>query len=181
MPMKILILILCCQLSIGVIAQMYQIKSGKIVFDSNAPQEDIHAESKSLTGLMDLTANNFAFAIDINTFKGFNSELQQEHFYENYMQTGLYPRATFTGKLIDKFTPELATQTIRAKGSLEIHGVKQERIIEVTIKKSGGNFQFESAFNVLLDDHGIAVPKLVNQKIAENIKVLVKASLIEKS
>lgn len=158
-------------------SQMFEVKKGSIVFHSNAPQENIDATSKSLTGLMNISANNFAFAVDVNTFKGFNSALQQEHFYENYMQTDLYPRATFSGKLIDKFNPEQSIQTIRAKGTLEIHGVKQERIIEVAIQKTSSGYSIHSEFNVLLQDHGIMVPKIVNQKIAENIAVIVDGTL----
>ena len=161
-------------------SQLFEVKTGSIKFDSNAPQEDIHATSKELTGLMNLSANNFAFAVDVRTFHGFNSALQQEHFYENYMQTDIYPRASFSGKLIDKFNPELNTQIIRAKGIFEVYGVKQERIIEVEIQKNSKGYTFTADFNVLLADHGILIPKIVNQKIAENIKVKVSAMLVEK-
>jgi polyisoprenoid-binding protein YceI len=156
---------------------IYEIKSGKVTFKSNAPLENIQANSNSLIGLMDVSANTFAFTIDIMSFKGFNSALQQEHFYENYMETDLYPKAVFTGKLIDKFNPQSATQKLRAKGSLTIHGVKNERIIDVVLTKTGEQFSISSHFNVDLKDHAIRIPKVVYQKIAENIRIEVKGDM----
>ncbi len=153
------------------------IKTGVVSFESNAPQENIHAESNKLSGLLNTDQNTFAFSLNIRSFKGFNNPLQQEHFYENYMEYALFPQSTFSGKLIDKFDRDLKSQKLRAKGQLEIHGVKKERIIEVIITKSGITYEIESDFNVLLADHNISIPKIVFQKIAENIKVKVKGEL----
>jgi YceI-like domain len=159
---------------------LYEIKKGKVTFQSNAPLEEIVAQSSALSGLMNLDVNSFAFTIEIESFKGFNSDLQQEHFYENYLETDVYPRAIFTGKLIDKFDPNASTQKLRSKGMLEIHGVKKERIIEVIITKKGVSYHIESSFNVLLVDHNINIPKIVFQKIAENIHVNVKGEMAKK-
>ncbi len=150
------------------------LKSGTITFDSNAPQEKIRAETNKFSGLLNMEQNSFAFSVDIHSFTGFNSPLQQEHFYENYMQYAIYPRSTFSGKFIDKFDPNAVAQKLRAKGQLDIHGVKKERIIEVSLTKSGSNYFIESEFNVLLEEHNISIPKIVYQKIAENINVKVK-------
>jgi len=159
---------------------MFEIKQGTVTFKSNAPLENINAESAMLTGLVSLDQNTFAFSVDVNSFKGFNSSLQQEHFYENYMETDIYPRATFSGKLIDKFNPDLQSQKIRAKGNLDIHGVKQERIIDVVITKKGDHYLIVSDFNVPLVDHNIRIPKVVYQKIAENINIKVQGEMVRK-
>ena len=58
---------------------------GKVSFLSEAPLELIKAASDKLKGAIDKTQNTFAFAVDIHSFKGFNSDLQREHFHENYM------------------------------------------------------------------------------------------------
>lgn len=155
----------------------YSLGKGKAHFISNAPEEDIEATSHELSGLMDIQQNAFAFSVEIKSFKGFNSPLQQEHFYENYMQTDKFPRSTFTGKLIDKFDPMATTQKVRAKGQFEIHGIKKERIIEVNLKKTARGYEMNSNFNVLLSEHGIDVPHIVFQKISENINVSVSGEM----
>jgi polyisoprenoid-binding protein YceI len=152
-------------------------KTGEIVFTSDAPLEEIKAKSSRLLGIMDIAKNRFAFSVDILSFQGFNSELQREHFGENYMETDKFPKATFQGKIIDKFNPALAKQNLRVKGQFEVHGVSQERIIEVEITKSGEGYRIHSAFNVQLADHNIAIPKIVYQKIAEIIHIDVSGTL----
>jgi polyisoprenoid-binding protein YceI len=155
--------------------------AGSIHFKSTASLETIDATSNKTRGAVDINQNTFAFSVDITSFEGFNSALQKEHFNENYLESDLFPKATFVGKLIDKFDPLKATQTLRAKGQLEIHGVKTERIVSVTLTKSGSNYVISSNFNVAIADHGITIPRIVNQKIAEIIMVEVKGTLKPKT
>ena len=65
----------------------------------------------------------------------------------------------------------------RAKGILEIHGIKKEVIIPVTIHVLEAKIEFESKFKVRLEDYEIKIPKLVTQKIAEVIDVNVAGEL----
>lgn len=151
---------------------VYKADSGLVSFTSDAPLEMIKAESEGLKGIVDPDKNTFAFQVNTNTLTGFNSPLQQEHFYENYIETEKFPTASFSGKIIEQVDFEIAgTQTIRAKGILEIHGVKNERIIKVDIETGNQAIIAKSTFYVNLDDHNISIPKLVYQKIAEEIKV----------
>jgi polyisoprenoid-binding protein YceI len=156
---------------------LFEMNGGVIKFESKALLENITATSNQTKGIVNITQNTFAFSVEINSFKGFNSDLQKEHFNENYLESDIYTKSTFTGKLIDKFDPTKATQTIRSKGQLEIHGVKQERIISVTLVKSGNNYTLSADFNVLLADFGISVPRIVNQKIAEIIFVTIRGTI----
>ena len=129
-------------------------------------------------GAIDLKDRTFIFTMDNNSFKGFNSSLQQEHFYENYLETQLYPKSTFKGKIIEEIDMKSnAEQVVRAKGMLEIHGVSQERIIKGTLRISKDKIHLQADFSVLLDDHLIKIPRVVNQKIAESIDVSVTADL----
>jgi polyisoprenoid-binding protein YceI len=152
---------------------------GTASFVSNAPLEIIKAESNEVHGAIDLDENEFAFTIDNKSFKGFNSALQQEHFYENYMETQLYPVSSFKGKIIEKIDVDVTgEQMVRAKGILDIHGVSQERIIKGTVKITENKMQLKASFTVLLEDHQIKIPKVVNQKIAESIEVAINAELL---
>jgi polyisoprenoid-binding protein YceI len=128
---------------------------------------------------VDLSRQNFAFNVDVNTFSGFNSALQAEHFRENYMETASFPRASFSGKLIDPIQMDKNVQMVRAKGVLLIHGVGKDRIIDIELTKTNTGYRFNSSFNVALDDHKIVIPKLVHQKIAEIIAVKVDGTLVE--
>jgi polyisoprenoid-binding protein YceI len=158
---------------------LYKTVSGSAAFVSEAPLEIIKASSQALTGLLNKQQHNFAFTIPVQTFQGFNSALQQEHFHENYMESARFPKATFTGKIIDELPLHLPGEyLVRAKGKLSIHGVEQERIIKVLIKSDKNGFSAKAEFTVRLQDFNIAIPRIVHQKIAEEINVYVQAQFV---
>ena len=147
-------------------------EKGTAKIKSEAPLEIIKAESKDVTGVIDLESKGFAFSIRMKSFEGFNSELQQQHFLENYVEEKKYPKATFTGKFIEDIPFSVpGTYSVRAKGNLEIHGVIKERIIRGTLTIHKETARVQSSFFVPVADHGIIIPKIVMQKIAEQIAV----------
>jgi YceI-like domain len=153
-------------------------QKGRVSVRSDAPLELITASSQQLRGIIDPAKNTFAWSVEVKTFEGFNSPLQREHFNENYLESNKYPKATFSGKIIEKVDFQRdGVYTVRAKGTFTIHGVAQERIIksQITIKKGAARIQ--SAFTVPLADHQIEIPRVVYQKIAEEITVNVDAEL----
>jgi polyisoprenoid-binding protein YceI len=160
---------------------VFEIKKGNIQFHSNAQLELIKAASDQLKGLIDIQKKNFAFKIEMNSFHGFNSPLQQEHYNENYVETGLYPYASFSGKIIeDDDLSKDGEYVIRAKGLLTVHGVSQERIIRSNLTVKSGKLKLNSSFTVLLADHNIKIPRIVSEKLSAEIKVDIQAELEEK-
>lgn len=164
----------------GLIAQpIYLSRNIKVGFVSDAPLEIIKAESTEVQGAIDLSDRTFVFTIDNRSFIGFNSDLQQEHFYENYMEIQEFPVSAFKGRIIEEINLNTsAEQVVRARGILDIHGVEQERILKGVIRASERKLQIDAEFTVLLEDHNIKIPRVVYQKIAEMINVSVSAELI---
>lgn len=163
-------------------AQVYICHDGVTKFTSEAPLELIKAKSDKTAGAVDCASKNVAWSIDIDSFEGFNSALQKEHFRENYMETEKYRTATFKGKIIeDVDLTKNGSFTVRAKGIFSIHGTDKEHIIKVQITVANKQMQIDSKFEVPLEDHNIKVPKVVNQKIASVILVEVKATLKPKA
>lgn len=164
------------------LSQVYVCKDGHTKFTSEAPLELIKAQSDKTNGVVDCATKNVAFAIDIDSFDGFNSGLQKEHFRENYMETEKFPKATFKGKIIEDvdFTKN-GTTTVRAKGIFNIHGTDKEKIVKVKITVKDKELLIDASFEIPLEDHNIKVPKVVNQKIASVIMVEVKANLKPKA
>ena len=152
--------------------KLWRSENGTVNLKSDAPLELITAESKLLRGIIDPAHKSFAFTVRINSFEGFNSETQQTHFLENYMEHRKYPNATFTGKFIEDIPfHQPGTYTVRAKGMLDIHGVTKERIIKGTLVITRDVIELKTAFTVPVMDHGITIPKIVMQKIAEEIDI----------
>ncbi len=160
-------------------AQLYMGKDCSVGFRSDAPLELIEADSRRLRCAINADNGTFAFRVKVNSFMGFNSVLQREHFNENYLESKTFPEATFKGNIIEEVDfAKSGEYTVRAKGKLIIHGIAQERIIKSILKVDGDSLRLVSMFTVLLSDHDIQVPRIVNQKIASEIEVRVAADLL---
>ena len=157
---------------------IYRANAGKVSFLSAAPLEKIKANSNKLYGVIDPTKRIFNFALPISSFDGFNSPLQKEHFNENYLESQKIPKAYFKGKIIEEVDLlKDGIYNVRAKGMLIIHGIEKEYIIKSKIISSGKKINIESNFSILLKDFGIKIPKVVNQKIAEEILVSINLDM----
>ena len=173
----LMVLVLITQHALKAQSELFETTKSQIHFISEAPLEVIEASSTDLKGVIKPMERTFAFAVPIRSFQGFNSPLQQTHFNENYLETHDFPRATFTGKIIEQIDLfKDGEYTIRAKGILDIHGQEQERIIKIKVVVNDSMLQVTSFFTVLLEEHDIAIPRIVHQKIAEEIKVTVEAT-----
>ncbi len=160
-------------------AQQYGDRRGVVSFVSEAPLEVIKASSEALRGVLNTASNEFAFTIPVETFDGFNSPLQREHFKENYMETHRYPTATFSGRIIEQIDYSLpGIYEVRAKGIFTVHGVSRERIIRSRLEVENGRIAISSQFTVFLRDHNISIPRMVHQKIAEEIRVDVMLNML---
>lgn len=151
-------------------------KEAKVSFRSDAKLELIEAYSNALKGVIDTEKMTFAFSVPISSFEGFNSPLQRQHFNENYLESELFKNATFSGKIIEQLDlTENGSYLIRAKGILNVHGVEKERIIKSNLTIEENEIKVESTFSILLSDHNIDIPKVVRQKITEEIQIVINA------
>ncbi len=153
--------------------------AGNVRFISDAQLEHIEAATDQLAGAVNGTSREVFFSLSVVSFHGFNSGLQSEHFNENYLESDLFPVATFKGKIIDDIDlMQNGAFEVRVKGLLTIHGVTVERIISGKVVINGTTMKIESTFPVLLADHNITIPKIVEMKIARQVTVMVNMTLI---
>ena len=158
---------------------IYIARTGHVYFLSDAALEVISATSENLSGALNTEERTFSFSMPVSSFEGFNSSLQKTHFNEDYLETQLYPEATFKGKIIEEVNLGVpGDYRIRAKGKLSIHGIDYDRIIRCDVRSFGDRISVEAQFTVFLDEHDIRIPSIVNQKIAEEIKVEIAFDLL---
>ncbi len=157
----------------------YSGSNGRIEFYSEAPLELIKAWSDEMRGIM-LEDGQFAFSVNMSSFDGFNSGLQREHFRENYLEIERFPKASFEGELIEQ--PDWSqpgVYPVRVRGLLSIHGQSRERILPATIEvHPDGTMFIDAEFAVPLQEHQILIPRIMHQKIAESIRVVVHMSML---
>ncbi len=177
MTRTLLTLALVCLLALSqALAQdKYFTKSGQITFFSGTPMENIEAKNSNATSVLDARSGKMEFAVLMKAFK-FEKALMEEHFNENYVESGKYPKASFAGVIsnIDEIDfKKDGTYKVKVKGNLTIHGVTKEIESPGTITVQNGVVKANSVFNVAPEDYKIEIPKLVRDKIAKQVKVTV--------
>jgi len=155
-------------------AQKYIDKAGSVKFFSTAPLEDIEAKSTQVSSVIDASTQDLVALVMMRSFV-FPNSLMQEHFNENYIESELYPKATFKGKLTDfdklAKTPGLL-QKVKVSGEMNMHGVTRpfETVAEITWLDDK-SFKGHAVFKIKLADYNIEIPTMVFQNIAEIVDV----------
>ena len=154
-------------------AQKYLAKDGVISFFSETLIEDITAVNSKVSAVFDNESNQLVFQLMIKDFV-FPISLMQEHFNENYLESDIYPKSTFTGKVIKK-----DNQNTKVLGDLKIHGIKNKINVDGVLIKQENRILISAEFILKLEDYDIEIPTIVMYNIAEEIEVTIKAKLKE--
>ena len=103
----------------------------------------------------------------------------EEHFNENYMESGKFPKSEFKGKITNLADVNFAKDgeyAVKVAGNLTMHGVSQPVTADGTITIKGGKISAKSKFIVKLADFKIDRPSVVADKISEKATITVDAS-----
>jgi len=176
MKHRILLLLLSLGLGLAAPAQQFATREAHIAFLSETAIEDIRAESHEASAILDMATGRLAIQVPILSFH-FPKALMEEHFNENYMESGKFPNASFRGSVSGLGPDAGEALEVVAKGTLEMHGVAVEREVTGTMVRTDSGWSIEATFAVPCADHGIDIPKVVSKNIAEVIDVTISATL----
>jgi hypothetical protein len=148
-------------------------KTGKITFEASVPSfEEVKAKNESVTCILNIKTGEIASLALVKGFR-FKIALMEEHFNENYIESDLYPKATFKGK-IQGFNWNIigtAPKEFKMKGVLELHGKSKEINTIVKLRKVDDALEIISDFNVNSDEFGIKIPKVVSKKVSKTVNI----------
>ena len=156
----------------------YKSNTAIVTFFSHTPVENIEAKTEKASTVINSANNQIAFLMMNTSFK-FSNSLMEEHFNEKYMESAKYPKSTFSGKINENIDwTKDGENKVTVTGKLTIHGVALDRTIPATISIKEGKVSAKSEFMVKTADHKIEIPKLVWEKIAEEIKINVQSDYV---
>lgn len=145
-------------------------RQGKVAFFSYTSVENIKAENNQVFSIIDLSNGEIAVSMLMRAFI-FEKALMREHFNESYVESDLYPKATFEGNIMD-FDPIMEEeQTRMVHGTMTLHDVSKELEIKTKIQVLNGHYVLSGTFETLVDDYEIRVPQLLAGNIAKTITV----------
>ncbi|MEM9680840.1 MAG: YceI family protein [Bacteroidota bacterium] len=167
---KQLLLVTLFVLSVYSPPDEYITRQGAVTFFSYTNVENIQATNSQVLSLFDSSDGTIAVSILMRAFV-FKKSLMQEHFNESYIESDLYPKATFEGRILDFDSDTEGEQTRIVKGNFTLKNVTLEREIKVKIQKTNAGYIITGEFDVSINDHNIKVPRLLSPNIAETINV----------
>lgn len=159
-------------LIIGLQVQSQQVieRQGKVSFFSYTSVENIEAINNQAFSVIDLSNNEIAISMLMKAFT-FKKALMQEHFNESYVESDIYPKATFSGKILDFDLTNLDTETKMIDGTLTIHGVSKAIKIPVKIESQNNLISLSGDFEVKVNDYEIKIPPILRSNIAKIISI----------
>lgn len=160
--------ILC--VSQQLMAQKVIARQGHVAFFSYTSVENIKAENNQALCIMDLESGEIAVSMLMNAFI-FEKALMREHFNESYVESDMYPKATFEGKLLDFDAGLNEDQTKIVKGNFSMHGATKELEIKTRIERSENNYVLSGTFEAVVKDYEIKIPPLLAGNIAKTVSV----------
>lgn len=170
---KIILLSALCLVSFAFAQQKMITKTGKVTFEASVPAfEEVKGKNDGVTCVLNPKTGEIASLALMKGFR-FKLALMEEHFNENYIESGTYPKSTFKGK-IENFDASVLTaspQDFNIRGKLELHGKTKEIVAKAKIRKDDGGIEIISNFIVNADDFAIVIPSVVKSKVSNKVSV----------
>jgi len=148
-------------------------RQGNVSFFSYTSVENIKAENNQVLSIIDIDKSTIGVRMLMNSFV-FEKALMKEHFNESYIESDIYPEATFEGRILD-FDPKKEGEQVRMiKGDFSMHGVTKELEIKTKILYQNGKYMLTGTFETNVKDYNIKIPPLLAGNIAKSIEVSFK-------
>jgi hypothetical protein len=157
-------------LSLQARSQLVIARQGRVAFFSHTPVEHIKAENDRAMAIIDLANGKIAVSMLMRAFV-FEKALMREHFNESYVESDLYPKATFEGKILGFEPYGVEEQTRMVLGQFSMHGISREVEIKTRIESGLGHYVLSGSFEVRVRDYEIRIPALLAGNIAETVAV----------
>ncbi|WP_420573301.1 YceI family protein [Kordia sp.] len=166
----LLVLIFIISSSITSESNEYIERQGQVTFFSYTSVENIQATNNQVLSLFNPEKEEIAVSILMRAFV-FKKSLMHEHFNESYIESDLYPKATFNGRIEDLDLTNEGTQTRIIKGDFTLKDITKPITIKADITKTSDGFTIAGTLDVLIDDYNINVPPLLSPNISKKIEV----------
>lgn len=155
----------------------YFTKTGHIYFISHTDAIDIDGNNRQVVSFLDIKTGELIFAVLIKSFE-FSLATALEHFNETYLESHKFPKAHFKGKIVELNFLDMnkpGKYEVSVSGMLTLHGVTKEINEKATIVIEKNQIRASANLKVNIDEYGIVVPKIVEERVAKMVDVKIDA------
>lgn len=97
--------------------------------------------------------------------------LRNRHMRANYLEVDDFPYATFGGHIVRTEATPSGDFRVTLTGDFSVHGVEKPRDLTCRVSPASPGYHVVCAFQVLLTDHDIEIPKVMFLKLANEIRL----------
>ena len=151
-------------------AQVLTFDHGKVEFHTSSIMSDIAADSEEIEVRLDLESGDVEIRLSIASFE-FEYEMMQDHFNEEYLESDLYPDATFVGKIGQDISNIQEDMEVDVSGALTIHGVTKPKSFQATFSKKDGLTKVKCVFPIVFKDFKVDEPSILTKSVAKDVEV----------
>lgn len=170
MTRKLILLFFILLLGQSMVAQKIIARQGKVAFFSYTPVENIKAENNQVLSIIDMSTGGIAVSMLMNAFI-FEKALMREHFNESYVESDMYPKATFEGQVVNFNGFTNARQTHIIEGDFSMHGVTRKISVKASMREQDDRWILLGSFEAVVDDYHIKIPPMLSGNIAKVVSV----------
>lgn len=145
-------------------------RQGQVTFFSYASVENIAAKNNQALSIIDFYKKEIAVSMLMRAFV-FKKDLMHEHFNESYIETDIYPKATFQGSLEQFDLQQDFPQTKIIEGSITIRDVTKKVLVKTSLNRIENGFVLTGEFELTVRDFNIKIPPILANNIAKIVAV----------
>ena len=171
--MKKVVLLLSVFVMLNVTAQKYFTRTGHVYLFSHTDIIDINGNNHHVVSFLDIQTGEMAFAVLIKAFE-FTLANIEKRFNETCMESQVYPKSRFTGRILEMDNIDLTINGIyevTVEGDLTIHGVTKRIREKGTLESKNGKISGKSKMKIAIDDYNINVPNFLEDRFAKIVDV----------
>ncbi|MCP4311034.1 MAG: YceI family protein [Bacteroidetes bacterium] len=154
-------------------AQKYITKEGVCDIFSETSFFTIEATNKKVASILDASNGDIVASTLMRSFK-YQEALVEEHFNENYMESHMYPKGVFKGKITNFSEVDLGKDgiyPITIEGELSLHGETNSLTTPGKLVVKGEIVTGTTEFEVSLAAYKIKVEEKYKDRIRDEIKI----------
>lgn len=176
--MKKTLILICILFSLVNYSQKMITRTGEIHFNATYPGavDEVVGINKGVSAIFEKLSGEVVVQAMVKSFR-FKIPLMEEHFNENYMESDIYPKANFKGKVLNYNSKN---GIFEVEGDLTIHGVTNKVKTKMAFTSEGSKLIISGEFVVKLSDYNLKVPALAKKTLSETAKVFVSLPMEDK-
>jgi hypothetical protein len=163
-------------------AQNLKTKSGVIKIYSETPAFTIDGDNKKCIATLNTQTGEVEVSLLVRSFE-FDDAVVKEQFNVNYIESHIYPKSTFSGKITNNADIDYTKNgeyTFTIQGELTIHGVTRPITEQGVIKVENGNVTVDFNFDILLTDYDVKIQKAYKHAIKNDVSLICELVFKEK-